>query len=119
MELKILLKDVEYEELLSASEHINNGYYEPHYRTCVGDVEYEFDVEPTAEDYARFFLDKAENNIVHSKDDVEAIIRLFDDDYFNNWFESALDDLEYDDNFEEFMKERYYDKALEEYERNR
>ena len=57
MELTITLKDVKYEELLSASEHIYNDYYEPHYRTCIGDIDYNIEVEPTTDDYIEFFLD--------------------------------------------------------------
>jgi hypothetical protein len=119
MELKILLKDVEYKELLSANEHINNGYFEPHYRSCVGDIEYEYEVEPTTDDYVDYFIEKADTKIIEKTEDKEVLKRMFDDDYFKNWFENALDDLRWDDDFEAFMKERYYDKALEEYERNR
>ena len=119
MKLTITLEDVEYDELLSATEHINNGYFEPHYRTCRGDIDYEYKVEPTADDYVNFFLEKANTAIVKSKEEIKPLVRMFNDGFFKNWFESALDVLQWEDDFEAFMKERYYDKALEKYYEDR
>lgn len=119
MELTITLKDVKYEELLSASEHIYNDYYEPHYRTCIGDIDYNIEVEPTTDDYIEFFLENADSNIIFAKNEREALERFFNDKYIKNCIESALDYLEFEDDFIDFMKERYYYKALKKYNEER
>lgn len=106
----------------SASAHINNGWYEPHYHTehC-DDIEYEYEVDPTEDDFLDYlapdfrfmekFKDLPKEQIKLLQQGAEEAIRLILGSY-----EDLKDWIEEEDEFVEFMTERYEDDARQAFE---
>lgn len=95
--------------LENAGTHINNQWFEPHYRTEIIDLEYEFEVEIKFEDFFDFIKPYDFNN--WTEDKRLSYKRACKDIFNSDWF--RLDDLEEDEDFIDFMKDRYEDDARE------
>ena len=109
MKLHYIFEDVSCEVLESPLAHINSGWYEPHYRKEVCDVEYDFDIKVSYDDVFDYLCPSDFHK--WSKEEQNAYVKGFDALWDNNLV--YTEDLEYDDNFYDFMKERYKEEARE------
>lgn len=98
--------------LASPSEHIANGWYEPHYHNeYQEDVEYEFEVEPTLDDYIEYLMPDAPKNMMplekkgFAKGAATALSNVLDD------YDELKEAIEEEDGFEEFMHDKYEEEA--------
>lgn len=102
--------NIEHTSFDSSINYVAAGYYEPHYKTEVGEVEYEYDVTISPEDIYEYLLGNT-----------KAPSQSYNQGFFNACEELfrldllRIDDLEDDEDFIEFMKDKYEEEALEKY----
>lgn len=109
MYLHYVFEDIECEVLESPSTHINNQWFEPHYRRELCEVDYDYEVDVCFKDFFDFIKPF---DFDHWKEEGQhAFERACRDVWSSTWFN--LDGLEEDEEFIEFMKDRYEDQARE------
>lgn len=106
MTLKYQFEHIPCERIKHAVDHINAGWFEPHYEVVYEDVDYEYEVEVSGDDLAEF-LKFRNGNDDYNLGFKHACEQILNSDFFD------LDALEKDEDFIEFMTEKYEEEAKE------
>lgn len=109
MYLNYVFENMRVPVLESPATHVNNQWFEPHYRREIMDVEYEFEVDVKFKDFFDFLKPY---DFKEWKKEGQDAYEIACKNVFNScWFD--LEALEEDEDFIQFMKERYEDEARE------
>ena len=111
MEITYYWEDMPVMSLMSAYDHINNGWFEPHETESYGEVEYEFEVTPKRKDYLDFLKTRYKDKFAGCDTKTVDIVlnALFDG------LDLDTDTFDDDDEFREFISKRYEDEAKDAY----
>ena len=88
---------------------------EPDYTTKEVEQDYDYSVEPDADDYWEFLRNRIPNTGEWTKDQWQSAEETFKI-FYNEEMIISLDYLDEDDDFIDFMKEKYEDRARDECE---